>query len=174
MILLSRLFAFLIDYLVLGCYGVLLFATALLLGLDEQISSPWKAHLTGFVSLTTPVILYFSILEHSSWQASVGKRIMRLKVTNESLNNASFPILLKRNLLKFLPWEIAHFGVHWAFYYNHQGVNPANWVWIPFILSQALAIIFVISIAVNSNKQGLYEQWSGTRVVMGREGRNGG
>jgi uncharacterized RDD family membrane protein YckC len=165
MLLLFRLLAFLIDYLILGCYGVALFGLASLMGLDKLISSPWVGQLTGFLSLTLPVVLYFSILESSSWQASIGKCIMRLRVTDDALNAASFARLLTRNLLKFLPWEIAHLGIHWAFFYNRQGVDPPTWVWIPIISSQLLALCYLISIIRNPNRQGLYERWSGTRVI---------
>ena len=165
MIILFRLFAFMIDYLILACYGVALFGFVMLVGLDKQISSPWIAQLTGFLSLTLPVVLYFSILENSRLQATVGKRVMRLKVTDENVRAASLPRLLKRNALKFLPWEIAHLGVHWAFYYNRLDTDPANWVWGCLLSSQALLLVYLISVVLNSNHQGLYERWSGTRVT---------
>ena len=165
MILLYRLVAFLIDYLLLGCYASLLFAVALQLGLDEQISSPWSGQLVGLLGLTIPVILYFTILENSSWHASVGKRVMRLSVTDSERGAAPFAKLLVRNVLKFLPWEIAYLGIHWTFYYQRQDEVMANWVWGPLILSQLLAISYVISIVVNSGNQGLYERCSGTRVT---------
>lgn len=165
MILLSRLIAFLIDYLILGFYGLTLLGFVILMGLEEKISSPVIGQLVGFFTLTLPVVLYFTLLEHGSCQASVGKLAMRLKVTDESLRSASLITLSTRNLWKFLPWEIAHWGVHWAYYYGRQQVDPPIWIWGPLILSQLLAIGYVVSIVLNSHNRALYEQWSGTQVI---------
>ena len=49
---LARLIAFLIDYVVLGFYGAAVFGIAISLGWDERISSPLVGQLTGFISLT--------------------------------------------------------------------------------------------------------------------------
>ncbi len=165
MILLLRLVAFLIDYLILMVYALALLGIVLLWGVDHHISSPVIAQLAGFASLTLPVILYFTVLEHGKRQASVGKRVMRLIVTDPTHQAASFKRLLVRNLLKFLPWEIAHLGIHWAYYYSRLGLELPAWIWIPLILSQMLAIGYVLSIVLHSNHQALYEQWSGTRVI---------
>lgn len=164
MILFSRVLAFVIDYLVLAVYGGAVFAFAIFLQLDAKVSSPWISHLLGFLSLTLPVVLYFIVCENSAKQATYGKLVCRLKVMDISLNAASFRSLCVRNCLKFLPWEIAHLGVHWAFYYNRMGVSPASWVWIPLILAQMLAIIYLIGIAMTKTNQAPYEIYSGTCV----------
>lgn len=165
MILLFRLIAFLIDYGIIVSYAAILFALVVALGLDHQISSPWIGQLTGFLSLTLPVMLYFAILEHGPWHGTFGKWLMGLSVTDQSLQAVSFTRSLTRNLLKFLPWEVAHLGIHWAFYYGRTTGELATWVWIPLVFSQLLAISYAISIVMNSEHRGWYEHWSGTRVI---------
>lgn len=165
MVVAKRLIAYLIDYLVMMCYGAALFGVAVGLGLDAKISSPWTAHATAFLTLTLPVVLYFSLSESSRWRATIGKRAMGLQVVSQNLQAISFFRALARNLLKFLPWEIAHFGVHWCFYYNRQGIELPGWVWVPIIFAQLLALAYLVSIVVNSGHRGLYELGSGTRVV---------
>ena len=162
---LARVIAFLIDYVVLGFYGAAVFGIAISLGWDERISSPLVGQLTGFISLTLPVVLYFSLLECSPWHASVGKRILRLEVTSLTPKSASFLELLIRNLAKFLPWEIAHFGIHWAFYFNRNGDVLPAWVWIPLVFSQLLAVAYGASLVLDSKNRALYERWSGTMVA---------
>ncbi len=161
----KRLIAFLIDYLILGCYAGVLALCALRFHLHERVDSPWASLAIGFLSLTLPVILYFTLMENGRKQSTFGKRAMRLVVTSASHKKATLAQLAIRNMLKFLPWEIAHIGVHWAFFYSRQSVNPPVWVWIPLVVSQVLAVVYLIGIAFSANQQGLYELASRTRVL---------
>ncbi|MBE3578965.1 MAG: RDD family protein [Caldanaerobacter subterraneus] len=82
-----RAAAFLLDNVVLFLLGIVLGATAYLFfdGVDENI-------LDIFLSILGIVIswLYFTILESSELQATIGKRIMKTKVVDMNGNRISF------------------------------------------------------------------------------------
>jgi uncharacterized RDD family membrane protein YckC len=112
----TRIAAFMVDYLVLAIYAVLLSLivttclsnSAIIPGEDSPRT---HAHLMGFVTLTLPIWLYFTLQEGSSKRATLGKRLLRLQVN--ALPPKSMTTLRAgiRNAVKFLPWEIAHAAI---------------------------------------------------------------
>lgn len=143
-LLIKRGVAFGIDYLIIAIY------IALLIGITSLIKpeniNPIKGQFIGFITLTLPVFLYFYLTERSTYKGTIGKRIMNISVIiNQEGSNR--PILVK-NILKFLPWEIAHIGVQWIVYYSKMEVDPPNWVWAALILPQIIVIGYIISLVV--------------------------
>ena len=111
-----RIAAFLIDGLVLGAYAALLTFVSIKSGFSEEVASDtWAAraglHLVGFVTLTLPVLLYFSLLEGSSTGTTLGKRLCGIRVTNTAGMPAGLRRGFARNIIRFLPWEMAHAGI---------------------------------------------------------------
>lgn len=161
MLLKKRILAALLDYIVILVYGFALFGiTITLFPLDQlsQINNPTNGQLVGFLSLTAPVFLYFYIMESSKYRASLGKLALKIQVNSESGS------VFKRNLLKFLPWEIAHFGAHWMFYYNSQHINVPFWLWLVLILPQFTALLYFISIVYTKGKSSLYDRFAHTHI----------
>jgi len=74
----KRLAAFLVDYLVIAGYAGILFLIATLLKMPEL--GPVSGQVTGFVTLTIPVFLYFFLAERGAKSATFGKRIFKLEV----------------------------------------------------------------------------------------------
>jgi uncharacterized RDD family membrane protein YckC len=70
-----RLAAYAIDYVLVYLGSVALFAVALLAGLSDSAPQLLIATLAGY-------FFYCALLESSSWQATIGKRVLGLKVTN--------------------------------------------------------------------------------------------
>ena len=68
--------------------------------------------LAGVVSIISMVItvLYYSILESSNMQASVGKMALGLIVVDESGQKLDFSKALVRNLCKIVSWMIMGIG----------------------------------------------------------------
>lgn len=58
-------------------------------------------------------ILYHSILNSSKWQATIGKRIMGIKVYNNQLERVSFLQALSHYLLSLTPWVV---GIYFLCY----------------------------------------------------------
>ena len=86
-------------------------------------------------------------------------------------NNSSFsnPVFI-RTVLKFIPWEIAHTGVHWIVYYSLQDKNPPLWVLIVLIVPQLIVIAYVISIFATKGKRSIYDKAAGTKVEKNQLG----
>ena len=73
-----------------------------------MFANPNRSEFSAFLLLVLPVVLYFALLECSSWQASWGKRKMGLRVIDMHGIRLSFLRSLIRSLLKFVPWELTH------------------------------------------------------------------
>lgn len=158
---LKRGLAFLIDYCIIVTYALVLLGSVMvaqaILQFEVPVLSPWYGQLLGFISLTFPVMLYFFFSEKSSHQGTMGKRILKIRVDGNNL--------LLRNILKFIPWEIAHAGVLWLFYFESAGMETPIWVWVLLILPQVLVLLYFITLLSNKGSQTLYDKIAQTRVV---------
>jgi len=159
-----RLVAFGYDYLIILVYIALMtLATWLIFSrfpnLQASIfSHPTRADLFAFSFLILPVILYFSICESSFWQGSWGKRRRGLKVVRSNGQKAGFLRCLLRNVVKLLPWQIAHTSI---FMIN---IRPQA-ATIGLFLTWALIIFHLISLLISRSHRTPYDWISGTAVV---------
>jgi uncharacterized RDD family membrane protein YckC len=164
----KRVQAFAYDYLLIFLYTVLL--TLLGFGLHamapEQFtsifSSPYTGQLVGFLMLTTPAILYFALLESSIHQGSWGKQKTALSVVNMQNQPISRLQALYRNVLKFLPWEIAHFCI-WQMPFIPGEGSP--FITTCYFLVWILIGANLICLWVSPKNQMLYDWIAGTQVV---------
>ncbi len=101
-----RLAAFGVDYGVIFLY-LMLAVPALIYGLS-WLNVPWQTQLLGFLFITLPVTLYFALSEASWGGATLGKRLLGLRVTNLQGERLPLGQSLLRSTIKFVPWEIAH------------------------------------------------------------------
>ena len=154
----KRFLAFLIDYFILVIYGTLLFGLSTFLLESDLHFGPLKGQLIGLITMTIPVFLYFYLLESGKSHATVGKRLLKLRVVGENAN------YFKRNLLKFIPWEIAHTGVHWVVYYSDNSMNVPAWNWIFLVLPQIIVFGYMISILAFKGKSSIYDKMAKTSV----------
>lgn len=167
---LLRLLAFFIDWLIILVYAGLLFGITILITTRFNISfsditiSPQMGHLIGFITLTLPVILYFTLTESGLKHGSLGKQILKLKVYDKELKNPKFINILVRNLAKFAPWELAHLGVHWAMFYIRQNTIIPVWVWITLITPQLIMALYLLIALINKKNRTIYELISKTRT----------
>ena len=127
--------------------------------------NPVTGEIIGFATLTLPVILYFTLSENGKYLGTIGKRKIGLQIVNKSLTKASIKQLLLRNCLKFLPWELAHFFIYRLFYFNSLSKTIPDWVLTGLIVSQGLAVIYLLCIIFTKNNQSIYELISRTIVV---------
>ena len=115
------------------------------------------------MTLTLPVITYSYLTEKSNWKGTIGKKQRKLIVLtdqNRSTNN-----VLLRNILKYLPWELAHTGVHWIIYYTSNGIEAPLWTWIILILPQIVVVVYLISIVISKGRSSVYDTISKTKIV---------
>jgi uncharacterized RDD family membrane protein YckC len=62
-------------------------------------------------TLTLPVVLYLALSEASQAQATLGKRVLSLRVTATDSRRPTLARSLVRSALKFAPWELAHAAI---------------------------------------------------------------
>ncbi|ACT03896.1 RDD family protein [Paenibacillus sp. JDR-2] len=160
----TRIIAFLWDYVIIAGYITLLIGLSFLirpLMIPLFTTNPILAEFTGFLFITLPVYLYFSICEGSKSHATWGKRKMGIVVTGINGQSIGLGSSLFRSALKFVPWELAHFTVwHMAipskysdsFFYSLLGTV------------YGLVLIYLISPLWSKNNQTLYDFITGTVV----------
>ncbi|MEQ1746216.1 MAG: hypothetical protein ABMA02_12375 [Saprospiraceae bacterium] len=70
-----------------------------------------------------------------------------------------------RNVLKFLPWEIAHFGVHQLLHFEGYESQTPFWVWTVLILPQVMVFTYFLSMIFDKEGKSVYDKIAGTRVM---------
>ena len=164
-LLIKRLLAWLIDYCLIMAYALLLFG---LVSLGQPrlawqpLTHPLPGQLIGFLSLTLPVLLYSILTEGSAWQATLGKKWLGLRVTALSGSHRSH--ILRRNVLKYLPWEVAHSGVHWSVYYAEAGQKIPLWGWLLLVLPQIVVLGYGLQLLRSRGRQTAYDWLAATQL----------
>ncbi|MEM9024792.1 MAG: RDD family protein [Bacteroidota bacterium] len=162
----SRVLAVAIDYALALCYAVVLAGLSLSLfsmtGTAPVPSHPVHGQLLGLFLLTLPVFLYHFLLEQSRG-TTLGKRWCGIRVVAEGPSVA--PRWLLRNVLKFLPWEIAHAGIHWLFHYIRLDTDPPVWVWVLLTLPQLMVLGYAVSALLSRGQRSVYDRLAGARVT---------
>lgn len=160
---LKRILAYLIDYLVIITFAALLFLITYGIHKTNDMpiepQDPITGNLVSFFTLTLPVFLYFYFLESSSKKGTFGKQLQKIQIINNTKRN-----IFKRVFLKVLPWEIAHFGIHWSVYYYTENLEIPIWNWIVNITPQIIIIVYFISIVASKGKSSIYDNISRTSV----------
>jgi len=108
----SRVFAFVLDYLVIVLYLMSLVLLGILFrqtfpnSVDFLFNNAFISQATSFILITLPISLYFALLEArgQTW----GKRQRGLKVARLNGQALGLQLSLERTALKFLPWELAY------------------------------------------------------------------
>lgn len=163
----KRFWAFLLDYLLILAYAMVIYCLTQIVRhvfrIEMTALSPVIGQLIGFTTLTLPVFFYFYLSERSTYRGTLGKRRMGIAVGNQHAHKAGNVLL--RNVLKFLPWEVAHMGVHWVVFYASAGNSTPVWVWILLVFPQITALLYVASI-FRYGDGSLYDGPAGTRIVL--------
>ncbi len=166
-LLFKRILASIIDYTIVAGYAGILFLCTNIISSKFNLKlseNPMIGQLIGFLILTLPVITYSYLTEKSVWRGTIGKRLQKVIVLTDQ-SKISRSILL-RNILKYLPWEIAHTGVHWIVYYSSNSIETPIWVWVILILPQIVSVMYFISIVASKGKSSIYDRISMTSLIV--------
>lgn len=117
----------------------------------------------AFLALTLPVILYFAISEASRRGATIGKRLMGLRVSTTDGRRVTLARSLARSALKFAPWEIAHTAI-WQVPGRLFVAEPGPWNLAGYCLGLLLAASYVATL-FHGRRRTPYDRVSGTTVV---------
>ena len=168
-----RASAYLIDVLVIYAYIAVLFAASTavnsLTSFHEMMEASYlMRHSISFLTLTLPVILYFTLMERSRRQASFGKSLLGMRVESVTGERAPFSTLLTRNAVKFLPWEIAHTHIHLTPNFIFTGeTSTVGWI-LGVVTPLCAMLLYAGMIIVRDDRRSVYELISGTRTVRTR------
>jgi len=126
---------------------------------------PFAGEASGFLLITLPVILYFALPEASPRQATWGKALSGLMVTDLAHMRLSPLRSICRTVLKFIPWELAHLCI-WQVSFAREPSSPIYA--IGFAIVWLIVGANVVSLLVSPTRQTLYDRLAGTLVVHGR------
>lgn len=165
-LILRRAIAFFIDYIIIILPYIAILTAYSVISAGDDLSSLFPSNavqgqLGGFVTLTLPVTLYFIVLE-SRRGATLGKSRMGLCVQTPDGEPAGIASITLRNVLKFIPWEIAH-TIMWQYSYNE--VFPEWGSIVGLVLVYGLLGIYAVTMFVTPLRQTLYDKVTGLCVM---------
>ncbi|MFD2796000.1 RDD family protein [Promicromonospora vindobonensis] len=159
-----RIVAWLVDWLCFVVWLALLAAVGIPLYLSG-VTGQWSvvtANVVAGVLTAVPLTVSLAVLESGGRQASIGKRVMGLRVTGaRDGERLSFAAALLRNALKIaLPWTIGHaaaIGLVWS-----PTVGPG--LAALTAAAYALPIAYVVMLFVGAGRTP-YDRVAGATVV---------
>lgn len=163
----QRIKAALYDYFIILAYlgFIVIISVALAPVLIPMFkTSPTVAETAGFLLLTMPVCLYFIFSETSRRQGTWGKVKAGIRVSTDD-GKGPVPIwrALVRNMIKFLPWEIAHYAI-WRFQF------PAEYseTYLSIVLAGVyfLVLLYLLCPLTNKKNKTVYDWIAGTSVTF--------
>ncbi len=168
---LPRLLAFLVDYGVMVLFVAVVsgagFAIRAQLGMTPSAPTTFQQKLLGqalvFATVILPIMLYFAVSESSRWQATIGKRVLRLQVTDDHGGRPPLLRTLLRAVVKFAPWELAHTGI-WHVPGTPFVSEPAAFSYGIWITALLLALWWFASIWLGDGRTP-YDRIAGTVVT---------
>ena len=167
-----RLLALLVDYVLIIAYMAVVAIVGLLAALvtggflDWLVLGTLGAELLWFLVLVLPVAMYLYLGEASSHQATVGKRLLKLRVVVAGTGARPSRVrILVRTVIKLIPWEFAHFFVWQAAASAGLAVFPL-WISIGIAAANLLPLFYLVCLLVQRDKRGPHDLVAGTRVVI--------
>lgn len=166
----ARLRSWFGDWLVIGAWLLVLTLVAWLAGLWSGGPAPSRPTagelLLGDVAVAlatvVPFLLYLALSESSPHRATVGKRWAHLVVTGAGGGTASRSAVWTRNLVKVLPWQLAHLAVS-------RMVLDVQLTAAVVLDVASLVLLALVAVPALTGGQGLHDRVAGTRVsVRGR------
>ncbi|MCL4561067.1 MAG: RDD family protein [Chloroflexi bacterium] len=167
---LRRIFAFILDAVILFLGVVITQAAMLLVGINPVVRqmqagiavSGSTLHLWVTATTTLPFILYFAIMHSSGWQATLGKRVMRIKVTTVYNERTSFQRGVLRAVVTLIPFEVNH-----TIIFNIGYGNPAmvGYLIPALVFFYGLIAAYIASIFLTRRHQSLDDLVSGTVTI---------
>lgn len=171
-LLLSRPIAYFIDFVMLWfiCIIPQLLAFHFLNGAPfKYFTEPVLIYFWIMMTVSFPMWIYFIFTEKSEKQATLGKRLMGLKVQSVIGTRINRKQSLYRTAIKLLPWEIAHLGLIPV--YESGGFQPDHGQFefepnFALYLSNLILIVFVIYFLAKRGKQTIHDIVSESKVII--------
>lgn len=160
-----RLLAYWIDFVLLASVlvGIQWLLSAVSSGFPfDYLHQGYEIELWVLLSMSLPVWLYFVLCEFYK-QQTLGKRLFKLKVTDERGQSVRFSRILLRTFIKLLPWELTHLIIlvpePW------WGTDTPQNLYLIYV-PNLLLIIYVAILLINKGSKGIHDFVARTRVVQ--------
>lgn len=161
-ILIRRFTALLIDYLVLSIYaGTLFLFSPIVYPLFQK--SAGQSEFFGVIFLVAPVFLYFFLFEAPYLKATPGKLLFHIKVIKIDRTNFNYKNSFFRSLVKFIPWELAHFAI-WQLVFKNSSFSVIAESLL--VITNILAGIYIAFPFFNRNARAIHDYAGHTILVI--------
>lgn len=125
--------------------------------------NPWLAQACGFPLTTLPFGIYLVLLDGSARQATIGKRILGLRVMTLAGQRISRGSSFLRAAIKLLPWELGHVAP-WQLTLGPQNGEVPDWVMVFAILGMGGTLWYFVSLWLGDGRTP-YDRLAATRVA---------
>jgi uncharacterized RDD family membrane protein YckC len=138
-----------------------------MIGIDEAwFRSGVSTQIYTLLTISLPIWLYFALTESSPWRATVGKRLLGLRVVGvDRGERIGFGRAIVRTFVKLLPWEVAHLSNNLPvpmWYADDPGFR------IGFAVSGVLMVVYMAMVAFGPRRRGPHDLLAGTLVLRVR------
>ena len=161
-VIIRRFTALLIDYLLISIYAGILFLFSPFVSPLFQ-SSAWQSEFIGLIFLVAPVFLYFFLFEASYLKATPGKLLFHIKVIKIDGTNFNYKNSFIRSLIKFIPWEFAHFAIWQLVFPNSHFSFVAEPL---LVITNILAVLYIAFPFFNRNARAIHDYAAHTVLVI--------
>lgn len=130
---------------------------------DLNPSSGPEVWLATALNFSLPVWIYFTLSDCRWGGATVGKRLLHLRVVRQGSGSPpGFARALLRTAVKLLPWELVHYSA-FGLSPNLAGFTPLQSAGL--ILANVLIIAYVILALVTGGRRSAHDYAAGTQVI---------
>lgn len=133
---------------------------------------PFDLFTTGFqievwvlITISLPVWLYFIVFERF-YQKTLGKMLMKMKVTNRKGERISWGQAIMRTFWRLLPWELTHMILLFPEPMWSMDSTPALRTLFLYIVN-VLMLLYILFLAFTRGKRTMHDVFFGTEVVKG-------
>lgn len=165
--------AYLIDVFVLFAGVLVTHGIIYTLGLNpfadrmtagESLAS-WQLHLWVFATVSVPCWIYYASLHSSTWQATLGKRLMGLRVTITTGERLGLARALLRAVVMLIPFEWNHVVLFQLA--SLDGSTPSPLFWASYAFTWLLIVVYFGVMLFDPRRRSVHDWVVGTQVEHG-------
>lgn len=132
--------------------------------LDARLRTGPEVYRWAVLTVSLPLWAYFLWAERG-WGATVGKRVMGLRVREVAQDRLRFGAVFRRTAVKMLPWELLLMG--WLLPTPLHATDAAGTRWA-LLAGLTLCGLYALALARSPARQGPADRAAGTVVVLRR------
>ena len=122
-----------------------------------------QMHAWVFATITVPTFLYFALMLRSSRQATVGMRLLKLRVEDKNGGMVGLGQALLRSSLMLIPFELNH---TFMFHLGPRGGPPSVVFFISIVAVWVVISVYIASMLWTQRHQSVHDLVAGTVVYQ--------